>query len=174
MFPAEFPPESNWTNRMTRPLSVAVASALSLLLGACSGGLRVPSMPAAAAPSTGHAPTTEVSHDLSARQRIDDHAARLGDGIARFREVKGDVLPQTLRELALTMAADGRPCFTEILKDHWFQPYAYSPLDERSGRFQLASAGPNGQFGDGDDLTATGQPGDPRTETYGFTRHSGE
>jgi hypothetical protein len=159
---------------MTRPLSVAVASALSLLLGACASGLQAPSMPAAPATAAGHAPTTEISHDLSARQRIDDHAVRLGDGIARFREVKGDRMPQTLRELALTLAADGRPCFTEILKDHWFQPYAYSPRDERAGRFQLTSAGPNGQFGDGDDLSASGQSGDPRIETYGFTFHPGE
>ncbi len=155
---------------MTR--SALAALALTLSLAACT--YSAPPPPAVGAPVAGYAPKTEVSHDLGARQRIEDHVARLGDGIARYREVKGERLPQTLRELSLTLAADGRPCFTEVLKDHWYQPYAFSALDERSGRFQLASAGPNGQFGDGDDLSASGGPGDPRMETYGFTRHAGE
>jgi hypothetical protein len=145
----------------------------AIALSACSS-ISVPPPPAVPTPSAGRAPTTEVNHPLSPRQRIDDHAARLADGVARWREVKGGGMPQSLRDLTLTLAADGRPCFSEVLKDHWFQPYAYTVLDERGGRFQLASAGQNGRFGDGDDLTATRGPGDPRVETYGFTAHAGE
>src|SRR5438093_11909262 len=129
------------------------------------------SPPATLAPGAGDAPTTEVNHPLSARQRLEDHANRLADGIARYREVNGARLPGTMRELALTVAADGKPCFTEVLKDHWWQPYAYAPLDEASGRFRLASAGPNGTFGDGDDLTTVRLPGDAGVEPYGVARH---
>jgi hypothetical protein len=158
------------------PAAIAVLAAVALGSAGCSGGVRlprIPSPPAVPTPTAQRAPTTEVYQPLDARQRINDHASRLADGIARWREVRGQGLPQSMRDLALTTAADGRPAFTEILKDHWFQPYAYSPLDEASGRFQLASAGPNGQFGDGDDLTVTRMPGDPRIETYGFTQHPG-
>lgn len=119
-------------------------------------------------------PTTEVEHPLDPRPRLDDHAQRLADGIARFREVKGPRLPLTVRDLALTMAADGESCFTEILKDHWYHPYSYSPVDDASGRFLLISAGPDGQFGDGDDVRAERGPGDPRVRTYGFTWRQGE
>lgn len=151
-----------------------VAPSLALVLAACAGAPSLPPPPLVPSPVAGRAPTTEVNHPLSPRQRIDDHAARLGDGVARYREVSNAAMPQSLRDLALTMGADCRPCFTEILKDHWFQPYAYAVVDERAGRFQLTSAGPNGQFGDGDDLTAVRGPGDARVETYGFTAHAGE
>jgi hypothetical protein len=143
-----------------RPLVLASA-ALAALLGGCTSG--------------GYAsPTTGVEHPLDPQPRLDDHAQRLADGIARWREVRGQRLPGSVRDLALTIALDGEPCFTEILKDHWEHPYAYSPIDDASGRFQLASAGPNGQFGDGDDLRTERFPGDPRVRTYGFTWHVGE
>jgi len=131
---------------------------LALVLAACAG----------------RTPTTEVNHPLGASARLADHATRVGDGIARYREVKGATLPATLRELSLTMGVDGSSCFTENLKDHWFHPYAFAPVDAGSGRFQLASAGPDGQFGTGDDLQATRGPGDPRMSTYGYTLHAGE
>lgn len=134
----------------------------------------VPAPPLVPSPMAGRAPTTEVSNALGPRERLDAHASRLADGVARYREVSGGGMPQSLRDLALTMAADGRPCFTEILKDHWFQPYAYAVVDERAGRFQLASAGQNGQFGDRDDLAAVRGPGDARVETYGFTARAGQ
>src|SRR5947207_9897494 len=108
---------------MTRaPLLIVLASASTLVVGACASSPVPP--PAVGAPVAGYAPKTAVTHDLAARQRIEDHVSRLGDGIARYREVKGERLPQTLRELALTMAADGRPCFTEGVKDLWVQPDA--------------------------------------------------
>ena len=151
-----------------------LAPMFALVLAGCSGGMALPPPPVVPTPAANRAPTTAVNHPLSARQRIDDHAARLADGVARYREVSGSAMPQSMRDLAITMGADGRPCFTEILKDHWFQPYAYSVVDERSGRFQLTSAGANGQFGDGDDLTAVRGPGDARVETYGFTARAGE
>lgn len=135
-----------------------LAPALALVLAACAG----------------RTPTTEVNHPLGASARLSDHAARVADGIARYREVKGATMPATLRELTLTIGADGSSCLTENLKDHWFHPYAYAPLDANAGTFQLASAGPDGQFGTGDDLTATRGPGDPRVNTYGYTLHAGE
>ena len=88
--------------------------------------------------------------------------------------MKGATLPSSLRELSLTIGLDGTSCFTENLKDHWFHPYAFAPVDPNAGTFQLASAGPNGQFGDGDDLQTTRGPGDARVRTYGYTLHSGE
>ena len=111
-------------------------------------------------------PTTEISHTLGPQERINDHAQRLADGVARYREVKGH-MPLTQRDMALAIAADGQPCFTEILKDHWWHPYAYAPLSEAGGRFQLVSAGPDGLLGDGDDLRVERGP-------YGYTWHQGE
>ena len=156
------------------------ACALPLLVAACAGGPSIPmpsipAPPAVAAPSGGRAPTTSVVHELGPRDRLNDHAARLADGVARWREVNGNnVMPQSIRDLTLTMAADGRPCFSEVLKDHWFQPYAYSVVNAGAGQFQLASAGPDGRFGDGDDLSVVRGPGDARTESYGYTAHAGE
>lgn len=119
-------------------------------------------------------PPSPVVHPLTPQTRIRDHAQRLSDGIARYREVKGSKLPMDVRELTLTLSRDGQSCFTENLKDHWFHPYAYSPVDERSGTFVLASAGQNGQLGDADDLRVERGPGDPRVRTYGWTWHDGE
>lgn len=160
-----------------------LACALPLLLAACAGGpsIPVPPMPripapaASLSPGGGRAPTTEIVHELGPRERLNDHASRLADGVARWREVNGGAhMPQSVRDLTLTMAADGSPCFSEVLKDHWFQPYAYSVVNEGAGQFQLASAGPNGRFGDGDDLSVVRGPGDPRTESYGYTPRAGE
>ena len=133
------------------------------LLSACS---------ALSGSDTSKTPTTEMSHPLDPQQRINDHAQRLADGIARYLEVKGHT-PLTQRDLALAIANDGQPCFTEILKDHWWHPYAYAPLDTR-GRFQLVSAGPNGLLGDGDDLRVDRGPGDASVRTYGYSWHPGE
>lgn len=135
-----------------------IAPVLALVLSAC----------------TGRTPTTEVSHPLPAGPRLADHATRVADGIARFREVKGAALPASLRDLSMTIGLDGTSCFSENLKDHWFHPYAYAPISAASGTFQLATAGQNGQFGDGDDLQVSRGPGDPRVRTYGYTLHAGE
>jgi hypothetical protein len=145
-----------------RPLALFAAAGVLVTLAACTSGANTRS------------PTTEVYHPLDPNARINDHAQRLADGVARWREVKQGGLPLNLRDLALTMAADGEPCFTEILKDHWYHPYAYVRLDERSGRFALVSAGQNGGLGDGDDLHVERGPGDPRVRTYGYTWHMGE
>ena len=144
-----------------RPLVLASTVLVALASAGCTSGL-------------GGSPTTSVQHALDPHPRLDDHAQRLADGVARWREVRGPSLPGSQRDLALTIAADGQPCFTEILKDHWAHPYAYSPIEPGSGRFLLASAGANGQFGDGDDLRVERHPGDPRVRTYGFTWHPGE
>lgn len=122
----------------------------------------------------GRTPTTEINHPLDARARIEDHAMRLSDAVARYRAAKGATLPSTLRELALTLGVDGRPCFTENLKDFWYHPYAYAPMNAAAGSFQLASAGRDGQFGTGDDLTVTTGPGEPGVRSYGYTFHPGE
>jgi hypothetical protein len=116
-------------------------------------------------------PVAPVIHPLTAEQRIVDHSARLSDGVARYREVKGAQMPDAIRDLTLTIAADGKPCFTEIIKDHWFHPYSYAPLDASRGTFVLQSAGANSQFGDADDLRIERGPGDPRVRTYGWTPH---
>jgi|GEM_PF-3173120 len=157
-----------------RRLASGFAPTFALVVAGCANGPSLPPPPLVPSPAANRAPTTDVNHPLAPRQRLDDHASRLADGIARYREVSGSALPQTLRDLAITMAADGRPCFTEVLKDHWFQPYAYTTVEPTSGRFQLTSAGPNGQFGDGDDLTVVRGPGDGRIETYGYTARAGE
>ena len=75
--------------------------------------------------------------------------------------------------MALAIARDGESCFTEVLKDHWWHPYAYAPIDV-GGNFELVSAGPNGLLGDGDDLRVRRGPGDARVRTYGYTWHQGE
>ena len=139
---------------------LALPAALASLLSACVG-------------VNTRTPTTEISHSLGAQERINDHAQRLADGVARYLEVKGHT-PLTQRDMALAISVDGQPCFMEVLKDHWWHPYAYAPLSESSGRFQLVSAGPNGLLGDGDDLRVERGPGDPRVRTYGFTWHQGE
>lgn len=138
--------------------SASLASVLALVLAACAG----------------RTPTTEISHPLDAWTRLNDHATRLADGIARYREVMGAEMPASLRDLALTVGRDGTSCFTENLKDQWFRPYAYSSTNDAAGTFQLASAGPDGQFGTGDDLQLSRGPGDPRMRTYGYTYHDGE
>ena len=122
----------------------------------------------------GRTPTTEVSHPLGAWDRLNDHTIRVADGIARYREVQGAAMPASLRDLSLTIGLDGQSCFTENLKDHWFHPYAYAPINAAAGTFTLASAGPDGQFGTRDDLSAQRGPGDPRMRTYGYTLHAGE
>ena len=147
---------------MTARPFAALAAVAVLALAACTSGVNT------------HSPTTEVYHPLDPVTRINDHAQRLADGIARWREVKGGGLPLSIRDLALTMAADGQSCFTEILKDHWYHPYAYVRLDDQRGTFSLVSAGPNGALGDGDDLQVQRGPGDPRVRTYGYTWHMGE
>jgi hypothetical protein len=141
---------------MHASLAVASAALAALGLSAC----HVTSQPVA-----------PVVHPLTAGERIVDHAQRLADGIARYREVMGQTLPQHVRDLTLTIARDGKPCFTEIVKDHWFHPYSYAPLDLANGVFVLQSAGPNSQFGDADDLRIERGPGDPRVRTYGWTYH---
>lgn len=148
-----------------------LAAALAALV--VSGCARMRALPS---PGTAFSrtPTTEIDHPLGPQARIDDHATRLADGVARYREATGGRMPQSQRDLALQMATDGMPCFTEVLKDHWFQPYAYMVTDEASGRFALVSAGADGLLGDGDDLRADRGPGDPRVRTYGFTWHPGE
>ncbi len=148
----------------------SMAAAAALLLPGCARLRALPGPATAFSPT----PTTELEHPLDARARIEDHAQRLADGIARYREATGGRMPQTQRDLALQMASDGAPCFTEILKDHWFQPYAYMVTDESRGQFALVSAGANGLLGDGDDLRVDRGPGDPRVRTYGFTWHAGE
>ena len=142
--------------------SLATFAVAALALAGCTTGVNT------------RGPTTEVYHPLDPNTRINDHAQRLADGVARWREVKGGGLPLSVRDLALTMAADGQSCFTEILKDHWYHPYAYVRLDDASGQFALVSAGPNGTLGDGDDLRVARGPGDPRVRTYGYTWHQGE
>lgn len=138
--------------------SASLASVLALVFTACAG----------------RTPTTAVSHPLDAPTRLNDHATRLADGIARYREVMGSEMPASIRDLSLTVGRDGKSCFTENLKDQWFHPYAYSPVSDAAGTFQLASAGPDGQFGSGDDLQVSRGPGDPRMRTYGYTYHDGE
>ena len=56
---------------VSRMLSVAGLAALLSACSALSGG------------GTGSTPTTEISHSLDAQQRINDHAQRLADGVAR-------------------------------------------------------------------------------------------
>ena len=117
-------------------------------------------------------PVAPVTHPLTAGQRLYDHAERIADGVARYRDVKGAQMPENLRDLALVIARDGKPCFTEIVKDHWFKPYTFAPLDFARGTFVLQSAGPNGQFGDADDLRIERGPGDASRRTYGYTPHA--
>ncbi len=136
----------------------AITPVLALVFAACAG----------------RTPTTNVNHPLGAADRLTDHTTRVADGIARYREVKGAALPASLRELSLTIGIDGTSCFTENLKDHWFHPYAFTPVNAASGTFQLVTAGPDGQFGTRDDLQLTRGPGDPRMRTYGYTLHAGE
>jgi hypothetical protein len=148
---------------MPRSLPV-LAACLSLLAAA----------PACARFTSGASPTTAVSQPLDPNQRLHDHAQRLADGVARYREATQNRMPLAMRDLALQMATDGQPCFTEQLKDHWFQPYAYSVTNEAAGTFSLVSAGPSGRLGDGDDLRVDRGPGDPRVRTYGYTMHVGQ
>ena len=143
----------------------SVAPLLVLALASCRGGGSAPG---------DRAPTTTVVHELSAQARLNDHAERLSGGIARWREVFPGTMPGTMRDLALTMAADCRPCFTEVLKDQWFQPYRYAPVSDGAGTFSLTSAGRDGKFGTSDDLSTTRGPGDASLETYGFTPHANE
>jgi hypothetical protein len=144
-----------------RPAAVLPVLALAAALAGCAQF------------TSGASPTTPVSQPLDAQVRITDHAQRLADGVARYRDATGGRMPLTMRDLALQIAPDGQPCFTEVLKDHWFQPYAYSVTSEAAGTFSLVSAGANGALGDGDDLRIDRGPGDPRVRTYGYTPHVG-
>jgi hypothetical protein len=143
------------------PRPATVLSALAIL--ALAGCARF---------SSGASPTTPVTQPLDAQARLYDHAQRLADGVARYRDATQGRMPQTMRDLALQIAADGQPCFTEQLKDHWFQPYAYAVTSEPAGTFSLVSAGPSGRLGDGDDLRIDRGPGDPSVRTYGYTFHA--
>ena len=133
----------------------------AFVLCAALGGCHVTSQPVA-----------PVTHPLSAGARLVDHAQRIADGVARYREMTGAAMPDNLRDLALVIARDGKPCFTEIVKDHWFRPYTFAPLSLERGTFVLQSAGPNGQFGDADDLRIERGPGDAAVRTYGYTTHA--
>jgi hypothetical protein len=154
-----------------RTLSLAGLLVASAALGGCNAWNAMTGAVGSAGSASGRSPTTEVSHPLDPRQRLDDHAARLADGVARYRDATGGRMPQTTRDLALQMANDGQPCFSEVLKDHWFQPYAYSVTSDARSTFQLVSAGANGALGDGDDLRVERGPGDAAVRRYGYTSH---
>ena len=59
-----------------------------------------------------------------------------------------DRLPRSLSELTRGQIGNG-PYLEDVFRDPWDHPYCYTSI---RGEVSLISAGPNGEFGDSDDL----------------------
>src|SRR5262245_13572443 len=88
---------------------------------------------------------------VALRAKAQSDVSCIADAVRSFR-AKTRRLPASLNELAIPDAG-GRSFLEELPRDPWGHAYEQRDHGEPRGTF-VVSAGPNGVFGDGDDVSA--------------------
>jgi hypothetical protein len=71
--------------------------------------------------------------------------------IERYRSRRGTI-PRSLGELTTTNDGLNHPFMAQIPLDPWGQPFVYSVIDERKGRYEIVCGGDDRTIGTADDL----------------------